>query len=222
MKPTETPGCEFQAAWNECLLNDKPIDWEFWVQKMPTLSVLQAAGLMHGLDPSVHRDFSLAEPDADIKNALLNAEKSHELAKALGLDQLTPPAWLDWADSNNLVVHALYRLEVQKKCVMPHAPHATQAGQLKPHKEKVMPDWIPEAQKRALSYLKQQLARDLHPSQVDVADWVAEQFRREAIYGAQGKPISGATIKRHALPRISAQQDKLKQIEKQWGKRGEK
>lgn len=114
MKPTETPGCEYQAAWNECLLNDKPIDWKFWVQKMPTLFVLQAAGLMHGLDPSVHRYFSLAKPYADIKNAMLNAEKLHELAKALSVDQLAPAAWLDWVDSNNLIVHALYRLEVQK------------------------------------------------------------------------------------------------------------
>lgn len=216
MAPTESHNDEYQAAWQEYILNDKPINWEFWVQKMPVLSALQASALMNGLDPGIHRDIS--DIDADVKEAMANSESLISLAKAQGIDKLSPAEWLDWADSNKLVVLALYRIEIQKR----NAIHDTQPESPRSHEEKVIPSWIPEAQKRANFYKQQQLARDLHPSQEHIADWVAEQFRREGIYGTQGKPLNSATIKRHALRGISAQQDKLRSIEKQWGKRGEK
>lgn len=220
MASTESHDDEYQAAWQECILNDRPIDWKYWVQQMPVLSAMQASALMNGLDPGIHRDIS--DIDADVKKAMANSERFISLADAHGVEKRSPGEWLDWADSHKLFVHAFYRIEVQKGYTTLNAIHATQPSPLRRHKEKVIPGWIPEAQKRAKSYIQQQLARDLYPSQADIADWIAEQFRREGIYSTQGKPLNGATIKRHALRGISTEQEKLKVIEKQWGKRGKK
>lgn len=218
MASTESHEDEYQAAWQEYILNDKPIDWEFWIQKMPVLSALQASALMHGLDPSIHRDIS--NIDAEVKTAMIETKRLVSLAEAHGVDLLSPEGWLDWVDSHKLVVHAMYRIEVEKSNATLNTMHADQLGLLESHKEKIVPDWIPEARNLAKDYMQQQLARDFHPPQVHIADWVAKQLRNKKIYGRQGKPISGSTIKRHALVGISTHHDKLRSIEKQWGKQG--
>ena len=222
MASTESHDDEYQAAWQECILNDRPIDWGFWVQKMPTLSALQASALMHGLDPGIHRDFTKVEADVDVKKAMAEAVRLQALAQALHVEHLSPAEWLNWADSQKWIVHALYRIEIQKIGAMRSASNSTQSGSPATHKEKPTPDWIIEAQKRAKAYIKQQRAKDLFPSQSDIADRIAMEFRRESIFGPQGKPICGATIKRHALTGISTEQDKLTAIGKQWGKRSKK
>lgn len=210
----------YQAAWQECILNDRPIDWKFWVQKMPVLSALQASALMNGLDPGIHRDVN--NTDAEVKKAMTDSERLVSLALAFGVDQLSPTKWLDWAESQKIVVHALYRIEVLKLKDTLNGINATKSESRMPRKEKSEPDWISKARVLAMSYREKLLDKDLHPSVTNIADWVAEELRSKGIYGAQGTPLSGATIKRHALAGMSTQQEKLKAIPKQWGKRGKK
>ena len=65
-------------------------------------------------------------------------------------------------------------------------------------------DWMEAAQQRAIEYIKEMKARDLYPNQATIADKVASEFRESGRVGKDGKPLSGAYIKRHALKGISS------------------
>ena len=54
--------------------------------------------------------------------------------------------------------------------------------------------------------ISERAARDLFPSQIVIAESIAADFRNRTppIHGTDGKPLSGATIKRHALKGISS------------------
>ena len=69
--------------------------------------------------------------------------------------------------------------------------------------------WKGMARERAYEIIKRDGAKDLYPSQVNIADEIAKQFRRDGVKGADGKPIAGGYIKRHALKGISSAQSKL-------------
>ena len=69
--------------------------------------------------------------------------------------------------------------------------------------------WKQKAQKRALEIIERDGAKDLYPSQVNIADEIAKQFRSEGVKGEEGKPITSGYIKRHALKGISSAQKKL-------------
>lgn len=64
--------------------------------------------------------------------------------------------------------------------------------------------WIAQAKSRAREIVARQAARDLFPNQKDIADEIAREFRAAGTVGTDGKPLSGATIKRHALKGISS------------------
>lgn len=66
--------------------------------------------------------------------------------------------------------------------------------------------WLELARIKAREIIQRQAKRDLYPSQEVVADEIAADFRKRSppIVGADGKPLSGATIKRHALRGISS------------------
>jgi hypothetical protein len=68
--------------------------------------------------------------------------------------------------------------------------------------------WMPQARARAVAIIGRQRAQDLYPSQEHIADEIAKEFRAAGIVGADGKPLSGAYIKRHALNGISSAQGK--------------
>lgn len=68
--------------------------------------------------------------------------------------------------------------------------------------------WETQARERAANIIKRQREKDLYPSQIDIADEIAREFRTAGILGADGKPLTGATIKRHALNGISSAQGK--------------
>lgn len=68
--------------------------------------------------------------------------------------------------------------------------------------------WKSKARERAAEIIKRQREKDLYPSQEDIADEIAREFRVAGIVGTDGKPISGAYIKRHALNGISSAQGK--------------
>ena len=214
MTASESLDEEFRAAWHECVLNDRPIDWEFWVRKMPKLSLSQASVLMNGLDPGIKRDKT--NIDADVKKAMDDSERLASLATALGIDALSPTEWLDWADHNKMLVHAIYRIEVLK--LSPLIDTTSDSSSLR--KQKSESEWLAAAQKLAKSYIEKELASNRHPSLLNIGDHVAAQLRSRGIFGSQGKPLRGETIKRHALGGMSTQQNKLKDIQKQWGKRG--
>ncbi len=65
-------------------------------------------------------------------------------------------------------------------------------------------DWKQLARTRAAEIIREERARDLYPSQEDIAYSIAKGFREQGVVGADGKPLSGATIKRHALRGISS------------------
>lgn len=68
--------------------------------------------------------------------------------------------------------------------------------------------WKSKAQARALEIIARQRERDLYPSQGDIADEIAAEFRTTGIVGADGKPLAGSSIKRHALKGISSARGK--------------
>jgi hypothetical protein len=68
--------------------------------------------------------------------------------------------------------------------------------------------WANKARDRAAEIIKRQREKDLFPSQKNLGDEIAREFRGAGIVGADGKPLSGAYIKRHALKGISSAQGK--------------
>lgn len=73
---------------------------------------------------------------------------------------------------------------------------------------KASPEWQALAQKRARAIIKEHKARDLYLPQIRIAEMIADEFRRDGVMGTDGKPLSGATIKRHAFKGISSAQDR--------------
>jgi hypothetical protein len=70
--------------------------------------------------------------------------------------------------------------------------------------KKVANEWVSHAQNRAYEIIREQKAKDLYPSQENIADQIAREFRANGRVGADGKPLTGATIKRHALKGINS------------------
>jgi hypothetical protein len=65
-------------------------------------------------------------------------------------------------------------------------------------------DWRELARVEATLIIERDRKSDLYPNQTQVADEVARRFRSRGIFGADGKPLAGSTIKRHALKGIEA------------------
>jgi hypothetical protein len=80
--------------------------------------------------------------------------------------------------------------------------------------------WIEKARSRATEIIKRQRAKGLYPSQVNLSEEIAKAFRAEGIMGTDGKAISGAYIKRHALKGISSAQAKQLSIQTGRSKQG--
>lgn len=65
-------------------------------------------------------------------------------------------------------------------------------------------DWVELARTRAREIVKKQRTHDLYPNQESIGDTIAAEFRKAGTLGTDGKPLTGATIKRHALKGISS------------------
>lgn len=78
--------------------------------------------------------------------------------------------------------------------------------------------WKSKARKRAGEIIERQLAQDLYPSQQAIADEIARDFRNDDVKGADGKPLAGSYIKRHALKGISSARDRQLSMKKRRGK----
>ena len=70
--------------------------------------------------------------------------------------------------------------------------------------------WKQLAQNKAHEIIAADGKRDWYPSQENIADRIAVQFREAVpqVVGGGGKPLTGAYIKRHALSGISSEQGK--------------
>jgi hypothetical protein len=68
--------------------------------------------------------------------------------------------------------------------------------------------WKEKARECAHEIIKRDVTKDLFPSQQDIANEIAKLFRRDGVMGADGKPLAGTYIKRHALKGISSAQKK--------------
>ena len=78
--------------------------------------------------------------------------------------------------------------------------------------------WKEKARARAYEIIKRDREKDLYPSQMNIADEIAKEFRRDGVMGTDGKPLTGAYIKRWALTGISSAQSKLASTVTRWGK----
>lgn len=85
--------------------------------------------------------------------------------------------------------------------VVMEAPEQTPQPQ---PKQESANEWVSDAQSRAHEIIKERRAVDQYPSQENMADQIAREFRAAGRVGADGKPISGAYIKRWALKGISS------------------
>ena len=79
-------------------------------------------------------------------------------------------------------------------------------------------EWKKHARAEARKFIKQKAASDLFPPQMNVADHVAKHLKVQGIFGSDGKPLSGATIKRHALKGISSAKKKAQSTAPKRGK----
>lgn len=79
--------------------------------------------------------------------------------------------------------------------------------------------WKSVAQDRARAIIADQRKRDLYPPQIRIAEQIAREFRAAVppILGADGKPLTGETIKRYALKGISSAQGKTRSTAKRRG-----
>jgi len=101
---------------------------------------------------------------------------------------------------------------VVKVCDVPRQNTGTLPAQTGGDSAEVGQNWRSKARERALAIIARQRAKDLYPSQIDIADEIARDFRAAGITGAGGKPLAGAYIKRHALKGISSKLGKARSM----------
>ncbi|MEO8009502.1 MAG: hypothetical protein ABI728_13425 [Betaproteobacteria bacterium] len=107
------------AITEEYVYNGKLIDWCYWVQQKPMLTVGQAARLMCALDPDVFDSLAYRPNRNYPDGATKAAKKIQREAKAQGKKSATPKEWLEWADMNAIRVHVRFRTAVES-----HSPAA--------------------------------------------------------------------------------------------------
>jgi hypothetical protein len=94
------------AGVAERVLNGRFIDWDYWVEKMPTLSAAEASRLMTGLDPELYADLTAKPmPQNDTSRACAAARRIERLAEAEGAERRSPAEWYRWALERDFSVH---------------------------------------------------------------------------------------------------------------------
>lgn len=105
---------ETQAAYDETGLNGTSIDWRYWVHQMTTLSAAEASRLMSALDPDIFSSLDGHPGMDDPSRHCEKAGKIQRLAERSGMVDATPSAWLAWAVARGILVHAGFRIEVER------------------------------------------------------------------------------------------------------------
>ena len=147
---------------------------------------------------TIHRVFSEAEHKRDIELAIrerrLIAVWPHSRR---AVDEWNETAIVSVQELSQYVKE--FRIEVQLSNNL-----VIRSNTLPQPKQKIANEWVTDAQSRAREIIKEQRAKDLYPDQLGIADQIAKEFRAAGRVGADGKPISGAYIKRHALKGITS------------------
>lgn len=123
----------------------------------------------------------------------------HAKPEHAGMTRATPAHFVEWAQSKGFAPPWL--AVAQAAGIVPTQPAASAA---QPSATAAPAEWMTKAQAEARHIIQRQAARNLFPSQQDIADEVAAALRNRGIFGADGKPLTGATVKRHALKGISS------------------
>ncbi|MBG9389335.1 hypothetical protein [Caenimonas aquaedulcis] len=106
---------EFVQWFGESVHNGKPIDWEYWVLNMPTLSAAEAARLLCGLDPDVFKTLKERPNRNDASRAIAECQKIERLAAAHDRERESPENWLQWAKANRQTVERGFERAVHAK-----------------------------------------------------------------------------------------------------------
>lgn len=121
---------------------------------------------------------------------------------------IDPQTFLDWLAGHGLepsrFIAAWCKANGVKIEGAAPTPRADAAPQAAAPEAKAAPEWQTLAQKRAREIIREYKQKGWYPPQGAIADTIASEFRRDSIMGSDGKPLSGATIKRHALKGISS------------------
>ncbi|MBW8466480.1 hypothetical protein [Acidovorax sp.] len=107
---------EFTAFFIEATNNDAEINWQYWIDQMPTISAGEAARLMAGLDPDLYADLrSRPVPKNNVDAACKRATNLERLATAESRTRATPDEWLEWARERQFQVHCGFEMAVEDK-----------------------------------------------------------------------------------------------------------
>lgn len=118
------------AEFIECANNGgEPIDWRNWVVNRPVLKAGDAARLMAGLEPTLHKSLEIARNES-AGDAKQRARKFEEWAASQGMEHASPTDWLTWGQSQGEAVHVGFRLAVME-LTKPESAPASQAEQWK-------------------------------------------------------------------------------------------
>ncbi|MHB1689760.1 MAG: hypothetical protein ACYCSR_03705 [Thiomonas sp.] len=124
---------EDAAEFIECANNGgEPIDWRNWVGNRPVLKAGDAARLMAGLEPTLHKSLEIARNES-AGDAKQRARKFEEWAASQGMEHASPADWLTWGQSQGEAVHVGFRLAVEQYAAPAGqaATESTQPGGLK-------------------------------------------------------------------------------------------
>lgn len=193
------------VAWYDFSLSAS----SWWTVK--ALRPSEAATLLCEQDP--HKD-PTPEATTTSETTPLDFKKLLRAFEDAAEEEHGPRSLNDWrllARSKGLKYHSW--ADEYAKAVLPTSDSGVSAFQgskdaLGESGTEVVRDALAMAASRAKEIIKEKQALDQYPSQEDLGYMVAEEFRKKGIVGADGKPLTGATIKRHALKGISSAKKK--------------
>lgn len=194
-------------------------DWELWAH-MPKATLTETVAVSLGIDPSATKPGSgYVEPgkEYDRRLKIACAYVSHA-GPLKSLDTLPPMHLLYGPSTATVSLPQFAEWALSMGWTLPEQFPRWKAAPVKTVKQQPAPEqslatpapvvvagaWVAKAQARAREIVRESKERDRYPSQENLGDTIAAEFRKAGIVGADGKPLTGATIKRHALKGISS------------------
>jgi hypothetical protein len=177
-----------------------------WLE-LDTWTPWEAALLVTGIDPGTYQETSYGK-SAPHATGLCGSPKTgeHDFLEARAvLDKwerqidppakVTPAAFFEWCAAKGINTDWLRSVagarETSEPVRKPTAPTTNGA-------DKSGATWVTHAREIALEYIDRHAAKDLHPSQDDVAEHTETECRARKVFGPRG-PLSANTIKREAI-----------------------
>lgn len=184
---------------------EEEVDLHYWLCRR-NIHPKQAAALLWNKSPLVEENNCLT----DVQKLALAFEE-HVAVKCL--PEARPlHEWVDIARTQGFKHTPEVARLVDAECkVTKSAPEVTP-------KVKSPPDWKELAKIYARAFIEERAKKELYPSLLDVADYVAKRFREERVTGVSGKPMTAQYIKRHGLNGISSTQHEPKSMSNNRGK----